>query len=108
MLERPLAEIALYSLQVDAWLTDLASLIGIDARHLSGRRSCLSGHLWHLGEVRIAGTHDFAPVFVVRAWERAPEDEMYSVLGDAIWVRGGVLLRHRRSPAPAYTPYADN
>lgn len=99
VLERPLAEIALYSLQVDAWLTDLASLIGIDARHLSGRRSCVSGHLWHLGEVRIAGTHDFAPVFVVRAWERAPEDEVCTVLGDAIWARGGVLLRHRRSPA---------
>lgn len=99
VLERPLAEIALYSLQVDAWLTDLASLIGIDARHLSCRRSCVPGYLWHLGEVRIVGTHDFAPVFVARAWERAPEDAVRTVLGDAIWARGGVLLRHGRSPA---------
>ena len=99
VLERPLAEIALYSLQVDAWLTDLASLIGIDARHLSCRRSCVPGYIWHLGEVRIVGTHDFAPVFVARAWERAPEDAVRTVLGDAIWARGGVLLRHGRSPA---------
>lgn len=99
VLERPLAEIALYSLQVDAWLTDLASLIGIDARHLSCRRSCVPGYLWHLGEVRIVGTHDFAPVFVARAWERAPEDAVRTVLGDAIWARSGVLLRHGRSPA---------
>ncbi|MBP8276605.1 MAG: hypothetical protein KAX55_06925, partial [Propionivibrio sp.] len=98
-LERQLAEIALYSLQVDTWLTDLASLIGIEARHLSRNRSCVPEHLWHLGNVRIGGTHDFAPVFVARAWERAPEDAMRTVLGDAIWARGGLLLRHGRSPA---------
>ena len=64
IVERPLSEITLYSLQVDMWLTDMASLIGIEARHLSRNRSCVPGHLWHLGDVRIAGTHDFAPVFV--------------------------------------------
>ena len=94
-----MSEITLYSLQVDMWLTDMASLIGIEARHLSRNRSCVPGHLWHLGDVRIAGTHDFAPVFVARAWERAPEDAMRTVLGDAIWARGGLLLRHGRSPA---------
>ena len=99
VLERPLAEIALYSLQVDTWLTDLASLIGIDARRLSARRPCIPGHLWHLGNVRIAGTHDFAPVFIARAWERAPEDEVRTALGDPIWARGGILLRHQRSLA---------
>ena len=99
IVERPLAEIALYSLQVDTWLTDLASLIGIEPRHLSRNRSCVPEHLWHLGDVRIAGKHDFAPVFVARAWERAPEDAVRMVLGDAIWARGGILLRHQRSPA---------
>ncbi len=99
VLERPLAEIALYSLQVDAWLTDFASLIGIDARRQSARRLCIPGHLWHLGNVRIAGTHDFAPVFIARAWEQAPENEVRTALGDPIWTRGGILLRHQRSPA---------
>jgi hypothetical protein len=36
-------------------------------------------------------------VFVARAWERAPEDEVRTALGDPIWARGGVLLRHQRS-----------
>ena len=88
IVERPLSEITLYSLQVDMWLTDMASLIGIEARHLSRNRSCVPGHLWHLGDVRIAGTHDFAPVFVARAWERAPENAVRAVLAF-----GGKALR---------------
>lgn len=98
MVERPLANIALYALQVDAWLADLASLIGIEDRRRSDRRHRVPGHLWHLGEVRIAGTHDFAPVFVVRAWERAPATEMTLALSDPIWPRGGIVLRHQRDP----------
>lgn len=96
--ERPLADIALYALQVDAWLADLASLIGIEDRRRSDRRNRVPGHLWHLGEVRIAGTHDFAPVFVARAWERAPTAAMTSVLSDPIWPRGGIVLQHQRDP----------
>ena len=96
--ERPLADIALFALQMDAWVTDLASLVGIEERRRSDRRNRVSGHLWHLGEVRIAGTHDFAPVFVARAWERAPAAAMTSVLSDPIWPRGGVVLRHQRDP----------
>ncbi len=96
--ERPLADIALYALQVDAWLADLVSLIGIEDRRRSDRRNRLPGHLWHLGEVRLAGTHDFAPVFVARAWERAPAAAMTSVLSDPIWPRGGIVLRHQRDP----------
>jgi len=96
--ERPLADIALYTFHVDAWLADLASLIGIEARRRSDRRHRVPGHLWHLGAVRIACTHDFAPVFVARAWERAPVAAMTSVLSDPIWSRGGIVLRHQRDP----------
>lgn len=96
--ERPLADIALHALQVDAWVTDLASLVGIEDRRRSDRQHRVPGHLWHLGEVRIAGTHDFAPVFVVRAWERAPAAAMTLALSDPIWPRGGIVLRHQRDP----------
>ena len=82
--EQPLADIALYALQVDAWLSDMASLVGIEDRRRSDRQHRVPGHLWHLGEVRIRGTHDFAPVFVARAWERAPVAAMTSVLSDPI------------------------
>lgn len=96
--QRPLADIALYALQVDAWLADLTSLVGIDDRRRSDLRPRVPGHLWHLGEIRIAGTHDFAPVFIARAWERAPAPEMTSTLSDPIWPCGGIVLRHQRSP----------
>lgn len=92
MVTGPLAEIALYALQVDAWIDDLVALIGIEDRHRSINRVRVPDHLWHIGDARIAGTHDFAPVFVARAWKRAPENEVTAVLADAIWHRSGVVL----------------
>jgi hypothetical protein len=94
---RPLSDIVLYALRVDTWLTDLCSLIGIEQRQLSQQRIRVPDHLWHIGNARIAGTHDFAPVFVGRLWGRAPSSETTPVLCDSIWPRGGVLLRHRMS-----------
>ena len=94
---RPLSDIVLYALRIDTWLTDLCSLIGIEPRQLSRQRTLVPNHLWHLGNARIAGTHDFAPVFVGRLWERAPASETTPVLCDTAWPRGGVLLRHRPS-----------
>jgi hypothetical protein len=94
---RPLSDIVLYALRIDTWLTDLCSLIGIEPRQLSQQRTRVPDHLWHLGNVRVAGTHDFAPVFVGRLWERAPTAETTTALCDTAWPRGGVLLRHRPS-----------
>ena len=53
--ERHLADIALYALQVDVWLSDLASLTGIEDRRRSDRRNRVPGERPHLGEVRIGG-----------------------------------------------------
>lgn len=105
ILENPLADIALYTFEIDVWLADLAALIGIDARHLARHRSCLPGHLWHLGDVRIAGTHEFSPVFVARAWKRACQEQARAVLEDPIWPRWGLVLRQfRLMPLPASLP----
>ena len=96
---QPLAGIALYSIQMDSWLADLAALIGIEERRLSSQICRTPNHLWHLGEQRIVGTHDFAPVFVARAWSRAPQDKITAVLADTVWPRGGVVLCPRRTNA---------
>ncbi len=96
---QPLAGIALYSIQMDSWLADLAALIGIEERRRSSQICRTPNHLWHLGEQRIAGTHDFAPVFVSRAWSRAPQDKITAVLADTVWPRGGVVLCPRRTNA---------
>lgn len=97
MVTGPLVEIALYTLQLDVWLDSVVGLIGIEDRRRSTQRIHVPDHLWHLGEVRIAGTHDFAPVFVARAWNHAPESKMRAELADAIWARGGVVLGHQSS-----------
>jgi hypothetical protein len=93
----PLADIALYAFNSEVWLDDLSDLIGIEPRRFSQQRTRVLNHLWHLGDVRIAGTHEFAPVFVSRLCGYAPEPEMASVLCNSIWPRGGVVLRVRSS-----------
>ena len=96
---QPLADIAVYSILMDVWLADLATLIGIEDRKRSSNLCRTPGHLWHLGDLRIAGTHDFAPVFTGRAWSSAPQDKTVAVLADAAWSRGGVVLCPRRLDA---------
>lgn len=96
---QPLNEIALYGIQIEPWLADLARLIGIEDRRRASRPCRTPQHLWHLGDMRIAGTHDFAPVFVGRAWARAPVAGTSSVLADSVWSRGGVILQARRVQA---------
>ena len=85
---QPLAGIALYSIVIGSWLADLSALIGIEDRRRSSNICRIPNHLWHLGEQRIAGTHNFAPVFIARAWSRAPRDKVAAVLADSVWSAG--------------------
>ncbi|HFD6778545.1 TPA: hypothetical protein ACF3ML_002289 [Pseudomonas aeruginosa] len=96
---QPLRDIALCGIQIDPWLSDLASLIGIEDRQRSHRPCRTPNHLWHLGELRIVGTHDFAPVFIGRSWKRAPNADISAVLADPAWPRGGVVLLAQRFDA---------
>jgi hypothetical protein len=94
-----LNEIALCGIQIERWLTDLARMVGIEDRRRASRPCLTPQHLWHLGDLRVAGTHDFAPVFVGRAWARAPAVNTSSVLADPAWSRGGVILQARQVQA---------
>jgi len=96
---QPLSEIALCGIQIEPWLADLALLIGIEDRRRASRPCRTPHHLWHLGDLRVAGTHDFAPVFVGRAWARAPDADTSSVLADSVWPRSGVVLQACRTHA---------
>ena len=96
---QPLNEIALCGIQIERWLTDLARMVGIEDRRRASRPCRTPQHLWHLGDLRVAGTHDFAPVFVGRAWARAPAVNTSSVLADPAWSRGGVILQARQVQA---------
>jgi len=94
---QPLSEIALCGIQIEPWLAELTSLIGIEDRRRASRSCRTPHHLWYLGDLRVAGTHDFAPVFVGRAWARAPADDTSSVLADSVWPRSGVVLQACRT-----------
>ena len=96
---QPLNEIALCGIQIEPWLADLALLIGIDDRRRASHPCRTPHHLWHLGDLRVAGTHDFAPVFVGRAWAHAPDTDTSSVLADPVWPRSGVVLQACRTHA---------
>lgn len=94
LIEQPLNKIRRYALQINTWLDDLGNLIGIETRKLSQRKTCVSNHLWHLGDARIGNTHNFAPIFVGRRWQHAPATEVSAALSDSIWPCSGVLLQH--------------
>lgn len=96
---QPLSEIALCGIQIEPWLAELASLMGIEDRRRASHPCRTPHHLWHLGDLRVAGTHDFAPVFVGRAWARAPDTDTSSVLADPVWPRSGVVLQACRTHA---------
>lgn len=98
---RPLSEITLYALRMDRFLTDLGLMVGVEPRQVPDQRLRVPEHLWQLGQVRIAGTHDFAPVFMGRLWERADPGAVSRYLCDPILPRSGVLFLRQ---APAQSP----
>lgn len=79
---RPLSEITLYAPNVDAWLDELTNIFDIETARRSRKRELIDGHLWHLGDLRIGRTHQFAPLYVARRlgqcasdWEDALRDQ---------------------------------
>lgn len=91
---RHLSDLALYVFSPETWLDELCELIGIEPSRRSRKRTVVGGRLWHLGDKRIAGTHDFAPVFVGCQWGQVPDLAVLTALRDPIWRRAGVVLRH--------------
>ena len=88
---RPLSEITLYAPNVDAWLDELTNIFDIETARRARKRELIEAHLWHLGDLRIARTHQFAPLYVARrlgqcasGWE--------SVLRDQIRPSQGIVL----------------
>jgi len=94
VVSRSLSEIAVFSCNVDQWLVDLAALMGIEQRRLAKNTVRVANHLWHLGDLRIQGTHDFAPIFVGVQLSRSPHDQLARVLGDPVWQMPGVIFVH--------------
>lgn len=80
---RPLSEITLYAPNVDAWLDELTNIFDIETARRARKREIIEAHLWHLGDLRIGRTHQFAPLYVARrlgqcasGWEAALRDQV--------------------------------
>lgn len=91
VITRPLSEIALYVFNVDVWLDELTDAFGIEPSRRARKRTLVADHLWHLGDVRIARSHDFAPVYVARRLQDCTAD-WRSHLIDRVRPGQGIVL----------------
>ncbi len=73
-LTRSLDEIAIYAFNVDAWLDAIADAFEFENAHRARKRNVIDGHLWHLGNLRVGRTHQFAPLYVARRLTQCAED----------------------------------
>jgi hypothetical protein len=89
---RPLAEIILYQINLNAILDSLASLLNIRQTATSRRQCLVPGHLWYLGEYRIGKTQASAPIFYGRALSAAPAGLLQEKLTSSIHEHAGIVL----------------
>ncbi|MBA3058754.1 MAG: hypothetical protein KJ614_09910 [Gammaproteobacteria bacterium] len=69
---RPLAEITIFTINVDAWLDEISTLFCIEPSKVAWRRELIQGHLWHLGDLRVSGSSRFVPLYVSRRSKMCP------------------------------------
>lgn len=88
---RPLIDLAIFAFNVDIWLDEIAEAFGIEPSHRSRKRNLVEGHLWHVGDVRVGRTHQFAPIYIARRLEYCPVDWRRTLL-DPIRPGQGIVL----------------
>lgn len=98
----PLWEVSCYKVCMDKWLDDLSDFIGIESSRKSSKREQISGHLWHLGEVRVGNTHKFAQVYIARRSQDQIRDQIKAVLDDKVDPGSGILFVDKASKAKAF------
>ncbi len=89
---RPLAEIVLYQVNLNAIFDHLASMLNIRQTATTHRQCLVPGHLWYLGEFRIGSTPASAPIFYGRALSAAPASLLQEKLTSAIHEHAGIVL----------------
>jgi hypothetical protein len=92
LVTRPLADIRLYMVRLDAFFDHLTQLLGIEPSRAARRRCIVPDHLCYLGDRRIQGTHAFAPMFFGRVLNRASAGAIHGALSDPIFERDGIVL----------------
>lgn len=88
---RPLAEIALYTFNVDAWLDEITDAFAIEPSRRARKREIIDAHLWHAGDLRVGRTSQFAPLYVARRLEQCSTD-WRNALVDPVRPSQGIVL----------------
>lgn len=89
---RPLAEIILYQINLNAILDHLVSMLNIHQTATARRQCLVPGHLWYLGDFRIGNTPASAPIFYGRALSAVPAGLLEVKLNSAIYEHAGIVL----------------
>lgn len=71
---RPLAEIATYFFNIDAWLDEIAEVFEIEPARRARKRGVIDAHLWYLGDLRVGRASQFAPLYVARRLDHCSAD----------------------------------
>jgi hypothetical protein len=83
---------SVYTVRLDAFFDHLTRLLDMEPSRAARRRCLVAEHLWYLGDLRIQGTHAFAPVFLGRLLVAAPIEAIHHALSDPIFERFGMVL----------------
>lgn len=91
---RPLTDITLYAVNLDAWMDEICNLLEIEPSQRARAREVIADHLWHLGNIRVGNTHRHAPVYLARRMNVADQDLRQALLNAKRPGQGIVLTAH--------------
>ncbi len=94
VITRPLSEITLYSINLDAWMDEICELFMIEPSRWARNREVIAGCLWHLGDLRVGRTHRFAPMYLARRLRPTDTEWQNALLSTKRPGQGIVLMAH--------------
>ena len=91
---RPLADITLYAINLDAWMDEVCKVLEIEPSQRARSREIITGHLWHLGNIRVGNTHRHAPIYIARRMNATDQELRQTLLSAKRPSQGIVLTAH--------------
>lgn len=91
---RPLADITLYAVNIDAWMGEICDLLEVEPSRRARSREVIAEKLWHLGDIRVGRTHRFAPIYLARRLPSSDTEWHHALLNAKRPSQGIVLTAH--------------
>ena len=91
---RPLSDITLYAINLDAWMDEVCKVLEIKPSQRARSRVVITGHLWHLGNIRVGNTHRHAPIYFARRMNATDQELRQALLSAKRPSQGIVLTGH--------------